>query len=60
MELIAGQGFTNVRVLGIGVPFKGITLTKSKGQHGSDQILSDTNMAEHFGDLMGFVFKAPG
>ena len=59
-KLIAGQGFTDVRVLGIGVPFKGITLTKTGGQHGSDEILSDTKVAEFFGDCMGIVFKAPG
>ena len=59
-KLIANQGFTDVRVLGINVPFKGITLTKIPGQHGDDAILSDTKIAEFFGDSMGFVFKAPG
>ena len=59
-KLIVNQGFTDVRVLGINVPFKGITLTKTGGQHGSDEILSDTTIAENFGDSMGFVFKAPG
>ena len=42
------------------IPFKGITLTKIPGQHGDDAILSDTKIAEFFGDSMGFVFKAPG
>ena len=59
-KLIASQGFTDVRVLGINVPFKGITLTKTIGQHGCDEILSNTTIAENFGDSMGFVFKAPG
>ena len=59
-KLIVDQGFKDVRVLGINVPFKGITLTKTGGQHGDDSVLSDTTIAENFGDSMGFVFKAPG
>ena len=47
-----------MRVLGINVPFKGITLTKTGGQHGYDSVLSDTTIAENFGDSMGFVFKS--
>ena len=59
-KLVVNQGFTNVRVLGINTPFKGITITKTGGQHGSDEILSVPSNAETFGTSMGFVFKAPG
>ena len=59
-KLIVSQGFRDVRVLGINTPFKGITITKTAGQHGSDEILSDPKNAENFGDSMGFVFRAPG
>ena len=59
-NLIVSQGFTDVRVLGINTPYKGITLTKTLGQHGSDEILSNPVNAENFGDSMGFVFKSPG
>ena len=59
-KLIMSHGMTDVRVLGINVPFKGITLTKIPGQHGDDAVLSNTTIAENFGDSMGFIFKAPG
>ena len=52
------QGFTDVRVLGINTPFKGITITKTGCQHGSDEMLSIPAMAERCGDCMGFAFKA--
>ena len=57
---VLNQGFTDVRVLGINTPFKGITITKTGCQHGSDEMLSIPAMAERCGDCMGFVFKAPG
>ena len=59
-KLIQSQGFSDVRVLGINVPFKGITITKTLGQHGTDQMFSNTTIAENFGESMGFVLKAPG
>ena len=30
---IQAQGFTDIRVVGINTPFKGITITKTQGQH---------------------------
>ena len=45
---IQDQGFSDVRVVGINTPFKGITITKTEGQHSSD------------GPSMGFVFRTPG
>ena len=59
-KLISSQGFTDVRVVGINTPFKGITITKIPGQHGSDEMLSDPKIAENSGDSMQFVLKAPG
>ena len=49
-----------MRVLGINTPFKGITITKTGGQYGTDEILSNPIFAENIGDSMGFVFRAPG
>jgi len=57
---VVNQGFTDVRVVGINTPFKGITITKTPGQHGSDEILSVPSLAEMCGDSMGVVLKAPG
>ena len=59
-KLVVNQGFTDVRVVGINTPFKGITITKTRGQHGTDEMYSDVNIAENYGESMGFVFKAPG
>ena len=49
-----------MRVLGINTPFKGITITKTGGQHGTDEMFANTIIAENFGESMGFVFLAPG
>jgi len=59
-KLVSSQGFTDVRIVGINTPFKGITITKCVGQHGSDEIMSMPKYAEFFGQSMGFVLKAPG
>ena len=57
---IQAQGFTDIRVLGINTPFKGITITKTFCQHGCDDMLRMPIMAERCGDSMGFIFQAPG
>lgn len=36
-ELIKSMGFTDVRPLGIETTFEGVTLSRTRGQHGSDQ-----------------------
>ena len=59
-KLIQDQGFFDVRVLGINVPFKEITITKTGGQHGTDQMFSNTTIVENFGESMGFVLKSQG
>ena len=44
-------------IVDIDTPFKGITITKSEGKHGTDDVI------EHFGKgceiCMGFTFRAP-
>ena len=59
-KIIASQGFTDVRVVGINTPFKGITITKIPGQHGCEEMLSNPTLAEVSGDSMQFVLRAPG
>ena len=58
-KTIQSQGFLDVRVVGINTQFKGITITKTQGQHGCEEILSNPNLIELFGTSMGFVLKAP-
>lgn len=59
-KLVQSQGFEDVRVVGINTPFKGITITKTGGQHGSDQMFSVPAFAEIAGESMGFILRAPG
>ena len=54
-KIIQSQGFLDVRVVGINIIFKGITITKTIGQHGNEEILSIPNFIEYFGTSMGFV-----
>jgi L-ascorbate metabolism protein UlaG (beta-lactamase superfamily) len=58
-KLVQSKGFTDVRVVGINTPFKGITITKTGGQHGSDQMLSNPAIAEISDESMGFILRAP-
>ena len=57
---IQAQGFSDVRVVGINTPFKGITIIKTGGQHGSDEMLAIPTLVERCVESMGFVFRAPG
>ena len=59
-KIVVGQGFKDVRVIGVNVPFKGITITKTGAQHGADEMLSIPSWAENAYDCMGFVLKSPG
>ena len=58
-KTIQSQGFSDVRVAGINMKFKGITITKTIGQHGNEEILSNPNLIDFFGTSMGFVLRAP-
>ena len=53
-KIISSQGFTDIRVVGVNTPFKGITITKIPGQHGNDEMISDPIHAENCGDSMQF------
>ena len=54
---VQNQGFKDVTIVDIDTPFKGITITKSEGKHGTDDVI------EHFGKgceiCMGFTLRAP-
>ncbi len=56
--LIRGQGYTDVRVLGEGTTFEGVTLTKTGGQHGTDEMYAVPPLAETLAEAMGVVFQA--
>lgn len=58
--VIRSQGFTNVHVLHANkTEFKGIHLSKTAGQHGSDALLQVPQFAQSLGVVMGVVFEAP-
>ena len=57
--MIRSQGFTNVRVLSYKAEFGGITLSKTGGQHGTDEMYATAEVAASLGDAMGVVFQAP-
>lgn len=59
-KLIRGQGFTNVRILGENSVFEGVRLTKTGGQHGTDEMYAKKPLADALGKAMGIVFQAPG
>ena len=51
------DGFTNVRILGAAQDFKGVTLTKTEGQHGSDQAMQA--IGHLLGKTCGVLFSHP-
>ncbi|MBV6635962.1 MAG: MBL fold metallo-hydrolase [Mameliella sp.] len=57
-ELIKALGFTDVRPLGIETKFGDVTLSRTRGQHGSDQAY--VYASELLGSVMGVVFRAEG
>ena len=59
-KLIRGQGFTNVRILDENTVFEGVQLTRTGGQHGTDEMYARKPVAEMLGKAMGIVFRAPG
>lgn len=59
-KMIRGQGFTDVRILGENTVFEGVQLTKTGGQHGTDEMYAKSQLAEALGEAMGIVFQAPG
>jgi len=58
--LIKSQGFKQVTVIHDQTKFAGITVTKTGGQHGTDEMYAVPQLAALLGEAMGVVFKAPG
>lgn len=59
-ELIRSSGFNNVQVLDDETQFRGITLHKTGGQHGSDEAYAVPELAAILGEVCGVVFSYPG
>ena len=57
-NLLKSQGFKDVQIVGNDTSFKGITITKNEGKHGTDEVIS--YFGGDFGICMGFVLRAPG
>jgi L-ascorbate metabolism protein UlaG (beta-lactamase superfamily) len=55
-DLLAGQGFTDVRVLDAPTTVAGVTFTRTGGQHGSDEVLA---ALPFLGQVMGVVLSHP-
>lgn len=58
-KLIRSQGFQDVRVLTGSTTFKGVKLSRTGGQHGTDLWFADPARAAFMGPVMGVVFAAP-
>lgn len=58
-KLIRSQGFKNVKVLNETMQFGDVTLVKTHGAHGTDEMFA-TPMSEFLGEAMGVIFKSKG
>ncbi len=56
-KIIRAQGFTNVRVVGENTVFEGIRLTKTGGQHDTDEMYAEKPLAELLGEAWGSSFR---
>ncbi|ANJ95196.1 MBL fold metallo-hydrolase [Serratia plymuthica] len=56
-KLIRGQGFKNVKVLNGSMQFGDVTLVKTHGAHGTDEMFA-SSISEVLGEAMGVVLKA--
>ena len=59
-DLLKSQEFKKVRILENGTNFKGVSLYRTFGQHGSDVIWKYDYLRKALGPSIGFVLKAPG
>jgi len=57
-QTIRAQGFTDVRILDDQAEFGGVTLSKTGGQHGTDRMFANPEVAGFLGEAMGVVFQA--
>ena len=58
-KIIQAQGFKDVRVLTV-TTFQGVKLTKTGGQHGTDEMYRNAELKAGLGEAMGMVFEAAG
>lgn len=59
-QIIRSQGFKDVRVIGKNTEFNKVKLSKTGGQHGTDQMYAIPQLAELAGEAMGVVMQADG
>ena len=59
-RIIRSQGFKDVRVVGKNTEFNQVKLSKTGGQHGTDQMYAIPQFAELVGEAMGVVMQADG
>ena len=55
-EILQYYGFRQIRILGQGTEFSGVTLTRTPGQHGN----WEEEILKQLGSVCGVVFQAPG
>lgn len=58
-QLIRSQGFRNVKVLNEKMQFGEVTIVKTHGSHGTEDMFA-SSISEVLGEAMGVVFKAKG
>lgn len=58
-EKVKADGFTNISVLSETSKFKTISLIKTQGQHGTDEVMASP-VGELLGEVCGVVFKHDG
>lgn len=56
-EKIAADGFTDIRLLSDSSAFNGVSLTKTPGQHGSDETMA--KIGDRLGQVCGVIFQHP-
>lgn len=56
-QIIKSQGFENIQILNDNFIFNGIKLTKTGGQHGTDEMYAIPQIAELLGEAMGVIFQ---
>ncbi|OOF40285.1 hypothetical protein BKK49_06415 [Rodentibacter rarus] len=59
-QIIRSQGFKDVRVVGKNTEFNQVKLSKTGGQHGTDQMYAIPQLAEFAGEAMGVIMQAKG
>lgn len=59
-QIIRSQGFKDVRVVGKNTEFNKVKLSKTGGQHGTDQMYAIPQLAEFAGEAMGVIMQSKG